>query len=220
MDSETPHDLVAVELVPRPVLHGAQGDQAERGVFYFGQPITCPLDLETAPEHIRAYAAERQSQVEFRQLVMHLSLSPKPGEPIRNVLMTVKTVPADCTGDLLLRDASPQRLTKAVTRHSALTVKADFGVLNPEASHGSQYEREDPFLVACGIDTTSVQWEFRKTTGQDLDGSHQLKATVELPVGVTGSFRLSASVSIRRKRLGVIGYDALLPEDRSVVPCR
>ncbi|MFG2970938.1 MULTISPECIES: hypothetical protein [unclassified Streptomyces] len=219
--AESNRDLAAVDLVPRPVLHGVQDDEPERGVFFFGKPITCPLDMESAPSHIRAYAAERQGQVEFRQLVMNLSLSPKSGEPIHNARMTVLTVPPDDREELLLRDASPLLLTRAVTRTATLTIKGGAGgVAGPEAQVGTQREDEDAFLVARGLDTTCVQWEFRHTSGQELDGSHLLKATVELPVGVTGSFHLSAAVSIRRKRLGIIPYRALLPRDRSVVPCR
>lgn len=189
-------------------------------MFYFGRPLTYPLDLQNAPEHIRFSAAERQGRVEFRRLVVHLSLCPKPGEPIRHVTVTAAIDDAGDTSELLFRDASPLRLTKAVTRHTSLNVKAGLGVLKPEGQRGSQYEQEEPFLLARGIDTTSVQWEFRQTPHQDLDGSHELLATVELPVGAAGSFRLSAAVSIRRKRFGIIGYDAQLPHHLAVIPCR
>ncbi|MFE6494777.1 hypothetical protein [Streptomyces sp. NPDC057748] len=219
-DSVIPNDLVAVDLVPRPVLHGAQDDQPERGVFYLGRPFTSPLDLETAPEHIRSYAAEKHSEVEFRRLVVNLSLSPKAGEPIRHITVNAAIDADNGSKEPLFRDASPLRLTKAVTRSSKVGVKTDFGVVKPEAERGSQYEREEPFLLARGIGTNSVQWEFRQTPGQALDGSHELLATLELPVGATGSILLSAAVSIRRKRLGIIGYDARLPQDIAVMSFR
>jgi hypothetical protein len=101
-----------------------------------------------------------------------------------------------------------------------VSVKTDFGAVKPEAERGSQYEKEDPFLLARGIGTGNLQWEFRETPGQALDGSHELQATLELPVGVTGSILLSAAVNIRRKRLGIIGYNAQLPQDIAVLPFR
>ncbi|CCK25364.1 hypothetical protein BN159_0985 [Streptomyces davaonensis JCM 4913] len=214
-------DLVPVDLVPRPVLHGVQDDEPQREVFFIGRrPITCPLDLTTAPEHLRAYAEEKRGQVEFRQLVLNVSLRPKPGEPIRRVVLTVRTVPADVTEELLLRDLDPVKLSKAVQRQSTMTLKGGLGGVGPEGARGAQYEKDDPYLVGDGIDTPEAQWEFRQTKSQDLEGSQRLKVTVELPVGGTGSYRLSAGVTIRRKRLGVIGYNARFPRGWEDVPCR
>lgn len=210
-DSEISSDLVPVDLVPRPVLHGAQDGQPEQGVFFIlGRPFTSPLDLGTAPEQIRSYAAEKQGEVEFRRLAVNLSLFPKAGEPIRHVIVSA-TLSSGST-EPLFRDASPLRLAKAVTVNSKASVKTDFGAVKPEAERGSQYERDEPFLLARGIGTDSVQWEFRQTRSQALEGPHELLATLQLPAGATGSILLSAAVSIRKKRLGIIGYDAELQD--------
>lgn len=219
MQDDVVGDLVDVELVARAVLHGAQDGRPERGVFYLGRPYTAPLNLDTASGHLRSYAEERRGAAQFRHLVVDLTLAPRAGEPIRHVTVSVTTSLADDSQTpVLFRAASPQRLARAITRGSRLAVKTQLGVANPEAERVFQYESEEPFLLARGVGTDTVQWEFRATPGQALDGSHELTATLEVPTGVSGSILLAAAVDIRKKRLGLIGYEARLPHDLNAVP--
>jgi hypothetical protein len=217
-NSQFSGDLVDVGLVARAVLHGAQDGHPEQGVFYFGRPFTAPLDLQTAPGQIRFYAEERSGQIEFRRLVMNMNLCPKPGEPIRHVTVRAVIDAPSAFQEPVFRDVSPLRLTSTAKRSSKVGVKTNLLAVKPEAESESQYEREDPFLLARGVGTGQVQWEFRETRVRVLDGSFELLATLELPIGVAGNILISAAVSIRKKLVGIIGYQAQLPHDLAIVP--
>lgn len=220
MDEVREYDgLVDIELVPRPVLHSVQDDSPERGVLYLGRPYTVSLDLQAVPEQLQGRAAE-QPGTEFRQLVMNMNLRPRPGEPIRHVTVSALAEAVAGTEEPVFREVSPSRLVRPVTRSSKVSVTATIGVVQPGAERDLQYEGEDPYLIARGVGTGSAQWEFREVDGVALDGSYELLATLELPATSAGSILVSAAASIRKKRLGVIGYQARLPEDLAVVPFR
>ncbi|RMI28086.1 hypothetical protein [Streptomyces triticirhizae] len=212
-------DLIDVELVPRAVPHGARDGGSERGVFYLGQPYMVPLDPADLDGDLRAHAEGRIGAVKYQRLVVNLSLAPRQGEPFRHVVVNaVATAVAPSPEPILFRAASPLRHTTTVNRSSRLAVTSDQLPVSPELEWSSQHAREEPYLVARGIDTDTVQWEFHRTTGHVLDGSYELKAVLEIPLGVTGGVLLSASATIRKKRLGLIGYRARLDDELSPAP--
>jgi hypothetical protein len=208
-------EWIDVELAPREVLHGAQDGRPDRGLMYFGRPFTTPVDLDGAPDHLRAYAEEHRAAMDFRRVVVHLNLAPRPGESFTYVTVGAQLVLPDSRA--LFRDVSPQRLSRTVNRDAKVTFSADIGVAHPQAEKGTQYESREDYLVARGMGTTGVQWEFRKTNGQPLDGVHTLTATVSVPRGMTGTVLLSAAAGIRRRRR-VIGHTAQLPPEVEVLP--
>jgi hypothetical protein len=218
-DVRGPGGLADIELVPRPVLHGTQGVSPEQGVLYLGRPYTVPLGLQALPEQLQARAAEWPGMV-FRQLVMNVNLCPKPGQPIRHVTVSaLAEVPAGGERPVF-RQVLPSRLARTVTRSSKVSVTAAIGTVQPGAESNCQYDEEEAFLVARGAGTGTAQWEFREVAGVPLDGSYELLATLELPPVSAGNILVSAAASIRKKRLGVIGYQARLPEDLAAVPFR
>ncbi|MEU5778343.1 hypothetical protein ABZ819_34240 [Streptomyces venezuelae] len=202
---------VDVELVPRPVLHGAQDGLSERGVVYFGRPFTTAFDPASASETIRAYAVEHEDVADFRRLVLPLNMTPRPGEPLTSV--AVQGVAQQADGRTLFWDPVPCRLTDSGTRDSRVSVTADFGLVQSQAETAVQRQTQASFLRARGAGTGIVQWEFTRRSGGELDGIYELIATVELPRGASGAVLLSAAARIHKKRLGVIGYTVRLPKE-------
>ncbi|WP_030684502.1 hypothetical protein [Streptomyces sp. NRRL B-1347] len=202
---------IDIELVPRPVLHSTQNGQPERGVVYFGKPFTIPFDPASASETTRAYALERADVSRFRRMVLPLNLDPRPGEPLTSVAVKAVAHPAD--GRTLFLDPTPLRLASSGTRDSRVSVTAGFGLVQSQAETGSQRPREEPYLVARGTRTGTVQWELTRRSGQGLDGIYELTAIVEMPPDTRGEVELSAAAAVNKKRVGVIGYTALLTPD-------
>ncbi|MFH8562547.1 hypothetical protein [Streptomyces sp. NPDC017988] len=204
-----------VELVPRAVLHGAQDGQSERGVVYFGRPFTTAFDPASASETTRAYVVEREDVAVFRRLVLPLNVAPRPGEPLISVAVQAVAQPAD--GRTLFWDPVPCRLIDSGTRDSRVSVTANLGLVQSQAETAVQRPTQASFLQARGAGTGIVQWEFTRRPGQELDGIYELIATVEMPRGASGAALLSAAASISKKRMGVIGYTAQLPEELAAV---
>lgn len=209
-------DWIEVDLVPQRVLLGGHDGGPERGVLYFGRPFTTSCDLESASASVRDFAREHRDAVEFRRLVVHLNLAPRAGEPITYV--TVSAVIEPPHGRALFWEPSPLRQTRNETRDTKFRVSANIGPLQQGAEAGSQYEAQDDIIVARGVGTGAMQWEFKRKAGRALDGVHELTAAVSMPTGTTGSVLLSAAAGIRKRRVGLIGHRAELPPDAGIVP--
>jgi hypothetical protein len=208
-------EWIGVELVSRPVLHGAHHGR-ETGLVAFGRPFTTAFDPDAAPGTIRSYVSEHRGVSDFRRLVLHLNLTPRQGEPFTHVVVRATAQPAD--NSILFLDAWPLREEDTGSHSSRISAGPGFGPLQAQAETTRQHSTATPWLRARGLGTSSVQWEFTGRAGRELDGAYELSSTVELPRGTSGGVLLSAAAGVSRKRLGVIGFRAELPAEVAVVP--
>ncbi|WP_369228847.1 hypothetical protein AB5J56_00395 [Streptomyces sp. R21] len=202
-----------LELDPVPVLHGLFDPHAVRHRVYLGHPVVVQLASDQLPDDLKPYGDQNSHDRAFCLLLLDLNFRHVPGEPIlmADLEVAVSTGPHSQPKPGVILHISPLMLSTPQVRSSKVALKADFGVLKPEAERSRQGEVHTAYLLSDGVGTPSVVWSFKRVVPQELDHPHQLTLIVDMPNGVRCDAVLSLTANIRKKRAGVLGYRAQIP---------
>ncbi|MGC4984312.1 hypothetical protein ACLQ18_27335 [Streptomyces sp. DT193] len=213
-DVEVPDpSYVDLELEPVPVLHGPFDPHGVRQRVFLGHPVVWELAPDHLPEDLKQYGEQNSHHRAFRFMMLDLNFRHESGAPIlmANLEVAVSTGHhAHPKPGVVLR-MSPLTLSTPRVRSSKIALKADFGMLKPEAEHSWQGEAGEAYLLSDGVGTPSVQWSFNRVPPQELDHPHQLTLIVDTPKGVRCDAVLSLSATLRKKRAGVLHFRARIP---------
>jgi DNA-binding helix-hairpin-helix protein with protein kinase domain len=69
---------------------------------------------------------------------------------------------------------------------------------------GSDYEEDEPFILAYGTQCPAAYWKFMKTRGRAIRGSHELTMVVRMPKGCHTQALIEMNGTVFKRRLGVL----------------
>lgn len=117
----------------------------------------------------------------------------------------------------------PEKVSKKTSFDASLKLKSETVPLEagPAVSRETtrEHTKQVPFVEAHGEGTATPSWIFDRTPITEIRGIHHLRTIVEAPAAGTTEGKISIGATVRRKRLGLVPYEADLedlPEHRSI----
>jgi hypothetical protein len=181
------------------------------GWIQIGEPLVRELTVEALGDTPLA-AFVRGSEHRFVLLYGACSFSPAEGEPFEKVWFKVNLTAT--AGSAIAWSMTPQRLTDHSKLTTSLTLGAELKLEPITVKAERAVEREtnvgEVYVEALNLLGSNPVWELRRTRARELRGLHQLQLVVRLPRDASGMADLSLEASVRRKKLGLIPYSAVL----------
>ena len=212
-------ELIDIPLTPRPVLQASWASRLE-GRVYLGRPYWCAVqpDTESSIEGRTYRRVDENSAISYYFLSIPANFAPA-AEPIIDAALGVAL---ECGGGQssirpVVRALSPIRLDQPMTRTTTIGISANMGIISSQLQHGRTSNNPTALLQATGLGASRCTWSFRRTAKHNLEGPFDLSMIIEAGSDSTVVAILALSASVRISRLGVIQFNAEVPEDMTVV---
>lgn len=216
-------EFVPLTLSPRQVMHGAAEQSPLNDRVSLAPPRVVTLDSDTirniAGDLVALHAGSNAEPLRFCLLTIDVSFHHIPDEPVAQATVGIQLVKEPRNGgpEPVAIAMIPGLAVRAVKRSSTIRLGADLQMINSEVGRSVEYESGEPYLQAHQPGRSDPVWFFNRTRHQELVGPHQLMTVVAMPPASRCTALISLTASIRRRRAGLVGYEAQLPPDFRLV---
>lgn len=186
------------------------------GRVSLGMPISFHLDdpaLLAEHERLHAYS-EQARDVLFYYFQVDVGFAHVDSDPFTNVAIEVSLSDPD-GGYTVARSLSPDRLlsTSPLTQSTTITSDLKFARIERRNEH----QKSATTLIAVGEGTPHATWTITRVGGARIEGTYSLCLIVECQSSSAQAL-ISVSSAIRRRRIGIVTYQAQLPLELMVHP--
>jgi hypothetical protein len=199
--------------VDDPEAHRALG-----GRLAVGGPRTLRLTSETLNEGQLEPMARRfleQEAADFDFYLVHMTCTFRPvhDELFRKAVLDIELRgPATAEVESIAWSMQPERLTRPRTLTSVVKLTPSMKILGMglewEVSRSEERQIEDVFLQAFYEGLPTPRWELSSTPAVAIAGQHRFELVVRAPKGIRTDARATVGATVRRRRLGLIPYQA------------
>lgn len=216
-------DFASVSLMPRQVMHGAAEQTPLDDRVSLAPPRVITLDANPvtalAGDVIDLHAINHPRPLRFCLLTIDIGFHHVTEEPIVQAAISTRLFnePPNGHPEPVAIAMIPGLATRAIKRSSTIKLGVNLQVVSSEASRTVEHESGEPYLQAHKPGRSDPAWFFKRTQDQELAGPHQLLAVIAMPPDGHCKALVDLSASIRRRRAGLIGYEAQLRPDFGLV---
>ncbi len=180
----------------------ADGSQVVRRRIELGRPISLPIsqrEIETVPKLLNALTDDDHWDFCLLRITPTFHDGEKYSFTEARVLVNLET-----PGKRLPDDQQPKvwwmepgSVVRKIHHSRNVQVKPSGSHLGGGLGLSSDYDEDEPFILAYGTQCSSAYWKFMKTRGRSIRGSHELTMVVRLLRG----YRVAALIEIDGKCL-------------------
>jgi hypothetical protein len=209
------------ELALDPQDVATRGDQRDdrplEELIALGGPVAVPVTATDVADDENAAAFVRAREQTFAFFLVHLACSFRPveDEPFLTVTVRIELLREDGAPSPrpIALSIKPLRIGEPVEVSRSVKLGASLKIFEPGVEAAETRTFDDPFLEGLNELRSDPQWELRRTRHTDIRGSQRFVLVVQSPIdcGPRGTVALSATV--KRKRFGVLSYQARLAGD-------
>jgi hypothetical protein len=186
------------------------------GRVSLGMPISFRLDdpaLQEEHKRLHAYS-EQASDLLFYYLQVDVGFSNVDSDPFIDAVVEV-SLSDPRGGYVVARSLSPDRLQSAspLTQSTAITSDLKFARIERR----SELQQSVTTLIAVGEGTPRATWTIKRVGDARIEGTYSLRLIAECQ-SQTARAVISVSSAIRRRRIGILTYQAQLPSELMIHP--
>lgn len=186
------------------------------GRVSLGMPISFRLDdpaLLAEYERLHAYS-EQASDVLFYYFQVDVGFAKVESDPFANAAIEVSLSDPE-GGYAVARSLSPDRLMSASPLTQSTTITSDLKFARIERRN--EHQQSTTTLIVVGEGTPHATWTITRVGDAHIEGTYSLRLIAECQSPRTQAL-ISVSSVIRRRRIGIVPYQAQLPPDLMVHP--
>jgi hypothetical protein len=188
------------------------------GRLSMGGPVVRRISVDSTDDvELRRFLERDAGDSDFYLLRLTCTLRSADDEPFTEVLLGV----ALSAEDVLLEapiawSMEPERLVDAVEVSRSVRLGPSLKILglglDGNVEIGGKRERHDVFLEALYELESTPTWAMYRTASTSLQGLHRFHLVVKATKGSITVGEVAATAKIEKKRFGILGYEAALPD--------
>lgn len=181
-------------------------------------PVVVGLRPEqaTSDPRIAAFLAAQAGETKFSLVQFKVGFAPAEDEPITMAVVEVSLETGGAPVSPFVTDMTPDKIVDPSDLTRDLEGKIDLEIFGQKIGfslkHSTQRPAGELFLVAAGIGKPRVGWEINETGSMKIGGTLVFNLILQAPSGQPTAGRVAVTARVRRKKLGIIPYRALLDD--------
>lgn len=193
-------------------------DQPLEELIAIGGPVSMPVtaaDL-AGDDEAAVFVEARKESFSFHLVHLACAFRPLDDEPFVTATLRVELLRGDGleTPRPIALSIKPRRLGEPVEVTRSVRLGASLKIFDSGVEEEEKRTFDDPFLEGLNELRPDPSWELRRTRHTEIRGSQRFILVVQSPKGCLGNGTVSLSATVRRKHLGLLGYNAKLTSGR------
>jgi hypothetical protein len=183
-----------------------------------GGPVSVPVtaaDL-AGDDDAAVFVDARKESFSFHLVHLACAFRPLGDEPFVTATLRVELRRGDGveTPRPIALSIKPLRLGEPVEVTRSIRLGASLKIFDSGVEAEETRSFDDPFLEGLNELRPDPFWELRRTRHTEIRGSQRFILVVQSPKGCLGNGTVALSATVRRRRLGLLAYEATLAGGR------
>lgn len=198
--------LQAVDLLATETMKGGDGTADAPFADLFAMGAAGAIPLSGRPSWMDGELAEflEREAATARYYLVHLACDFRPREAARVTQAWIKVglqgQPAGAALPLAW-SMDPLRLADKAEENLSAKISGSATLFGAEISASEKLAREDPYLLAHGLQGSEPYWEINELPKRRLEGVHRLKLVVRVPIGSVGRGVVVVDAAVQHRKL-------------------